>query len=80
MKGTIVDITNVSFLAVVGSPALKGRVWENQKGGLQGEFFQPPLLTSKANPMDCMDDFPTHQMRLLPKERACFYKNSLCML
>lgn len=78
MKGTIVDITSRVFPGCGWVTCPERQSLGEPERWAAGEFFPASSPTSKANPMDCMDDFPTHQMRLLYlKERACFYKNSL---
>lgn len=66
MKGTIVDITNVSFLAVVGSPAARRQSLGEPEGGLQENSSQPPLLPLKPTPWIAWMTFPTHQMLIVP--------------
>ena len=80
MKGTIVNITSHVFPVCGWVTCPEGQSLKEPDRWAAREFFPASSPTSKANPMGCMDDFPTHQMRLLYlKERACFYKNSLCM-
>lgn len=64
---------------MVVSPALRGQSLGEPDKWAVGEFCLASSPISNANPMDCVDEFPTHQMPLLYLD-TCFHlqKLSLC--
>ena len=61
---------------MVGSPALRGQSLGEPDRWAVGEFCPASSPISSANPMDCVDEFPTHQTPLLDLTPAFVYKSS----